>query len=120
MLIRVKRMMSQPRPLPSQMLRPRIGSLVIVLRGFAAGLIGQVEPARAGQAALTNKVPVRLCGPDERVWMVNWRRLRLATPQEVDRWGRETYAAHVARMNEATNAVDSKERQVTHEKGRQI
>jgi hypothetical protein len=117
MFVRVKRSMNKSPPLPA---RPPAWVLVIITRGFAAGLIGQVEAAVGNQANQTNKVPVRLCGPTERVWMINWRRLRLATGQESLRWGRETYAAHVARMNGGSNAVESKSGQGTHQEGRQV
>jgi hypothetical protein len=87
--------------------RPQVGSFVIVTRGFAAGLVALVEAPRGTQAAQTNKVPVRLCGPGERVWMINWRSLRPATFGESCRWGCETYADHVARMNGGQDGLEA-------------
>lgn len=106
MFVRVKRSMSSRRSLSMREI-PRPGMLVIVLKGFAAGLIGQVETIRPGQEVNTNKVPVRLCGPGERVWTINWRRLRPATPDECYRWGRETYAEHVARVNGGQDGLET-------------
>jgi hypothetical protein len=71
----------------------------VILRGFATGLLGRVESPRPRQVDSSNKVAVRLCGPGERVWTINWRRLRPASKEEAERWGRETYAQHVDRVN---------------------
>jgi hypothetical protein len=111
MFVRVKRSMNNSLPLPA---RPPAWALVVITRGFATGLIGRVEAPIGSQGSYSNKVPVRLCGPTERVWMINWRRLRPATKQESLLWGRDTYAAHVARMNGGSNAVESKSGQVSY------
>lgn len=105
MFVRVKRSMNGRRSLPFAT-RPVPGMLVIVLKGFASGLIARVEETTGSQTGLTNKVPVRLCGPTERVWMINWRRLRLASKEEGFRWGCETYAGHVARMNGGQDGLE--------------
>jgi hypothetical protein len=103
-----KRPIKSPPLLPRVPGRPDAGMFVIITRGFAAGLLGQVETVRGGQGHMSNKVPVRLCGPMERVWMINWRRLRQANAEEIGRWGHETYAAHVARVMGGANAVEGR------------
>lgn len=107
MFVRVKR---QNRTLlsPGRLTgKPPSGSLVVITEGFASGAIGQVERPRGPQGGITNKVPVRLCGPLERVWMLNWRRLRFASLEESKLWGHETYDELRARKTGVTHAVES-------------
>jgi len=122
MFVRVKRSdRVRPPPLPSRAIsRPKPGTMVVVTKGFAAGLLGMSERALPWQRISSNRTYVRLCGPHDVIWCISNSRLRPATSQEAQRWGRDSFAAHVARMNGGCNAVEGQSGKGAHQEGRQV